>query len=173
MNAAIPGIELSRKDILKIYAGILPATDSGKLSKRPATIDHSEKGGPEGLYSLSGVKFTTSRLVAEKTIKKIFPEKTPDTYNSIFTGNDDTPDITFEYDQPVDKKNIEILRRIVEEESVVHLSDLVFRRTSLGENPRRALDAIDKLKPLFSGNATWWKEEKQETESRLKVETAK
>ncbi len=106
MNSAIPGIDLSRKDILKIYAGILPATESGKLSKRPATIDHSVNGGPEGLFSISGVKFTTSRLVAENTIKKIFPENTPVDYNGIFSDTKDIPELTFGYDHTVDKKDI-------------------------------------------------------------------
>jgi glycerol-3-phosphate dehydrogenase len=31
------------------------------------------------------------------------------------------------------------LRRIIEEESVLHLDDLMIRRTSLGDNPARAM----------------------------------
>ncbi|MEN8222897.1 MAG: FAD-dependent oxidoreductase [Acidobacteriota bacterium] len=171
MNSAIPGINLTRQNILKIYAGILPATDSGKLSKRPALIDHSATDGPKGLFSLSGVKFTTSRLVAEKAIKKIFPVNTPKNYNEIFGETENIPDLTFGYDQDVEKKDIELLKKIVEEESVIHLSDLVFRRTSLGENPPRALKTIEKLKPLFPGNEKWWKKEKSDTEKLLKSET--
>ncbi len=170
MNSAIPGINLKKKEILKIYAGILPATKSGKLSKKPATIDHSATGGPEGLYSISGVKFTTSRLVAEKTIKKIFPDKKPAGYESIFNGKEDTENITFEYDEIVNEKSINKLKKIVEDESVLHLSDLVLRRTSLGENPKRALDSIDKLKTLFKKEIAWWEKEKTETEKLLKVE---
>ncbi len=168
MNSAIPGIKLTRKDILKIYAGILPATESGKLSKRPATIDHSANEGPEGLFSISGVKFTTSRLVAENTIKNIFPGNSPKNYSGIFSDTSDIPELTFGYDQSVDKNDIEVLKKIVEEESVVHLSDLVLRRTSLGENPLRALDSLEKLKPLFKGSEKWWKGEVKDTESLLK-----
>lgn len=170
MNSAIPGIDLKKKDILKIYAGILPAAESGKLSKRPATIDHSASGGPEGLYSISGVKFTTSRLVADKTIKKIFPDRTPSGYDSIFNEIEDTEDITFEYNEIVNEKSINKLKKIVEEESVLHLSDLVLRRTSLGENPERALDSIDKLKTLFKKETVWWEKEKTKTEELLKSE---
>ena len=170
MNSAIPGIDLKKKDILKIYAGILPAAESGKLSKRPATIDHSANGGPVGLYSISGVKFTTSRLVADKTIKKIFPDKKPSGYDSIFNGMEDVEDITFEYDENISEKSIEKLKKIVEDESVIHLSDLVLRRTRLGENPKRALGSVDKLKTLFKKDTAWWKKEKTETEKLLKAE---
>ena len=170
MNSAIPGIDLKKKDILKIYAGILPASESGKLSKRPATIDHSSHGGPAGLYSISGVNFTTSRLVADKTIKKIFPDRTPSGYDSIFNGIEGSEDITLEYNEIVNEKSVNKLKKIVEDESVLHLSDLVLRRTSLGENPKRALDSLDKLKTLFKKETAWWKKEKIETEKLLKSE---
>jgi len=173
MNSAIPGINLTKKDILKIYAGILPATDSGKLSKRPSMINHSANSGPEGFYSISGVKFTTSRLVAENTIKKIFPGNSPRNYSSIFGDTTDIPEITFGYEQTVEKKDLEILRKIVDEESVIHLSDLVLRRTSLGENPPRALGALDKLRPLFPPDEKWWEVELKDTKALLKSEYGK
>ncbi len=173
MNSAIPGINLNRKDILKIYAGILPATDSGKLSKRPVTIDHSANGGPEGLFSISGVKFTTSRLVAEKTINKIFPGNSPKKYSGIFGNTGDVPQLTFGYDQAVDKKDLELLKKIVDEESVIHLSDLVLRRTSLGENPERAMGSLEKLEPLFKGSKEWWEGEVKDTETLLNSEHGK
>ena len=173
MNSAIPGIELTKKDIVKIYAGILPATDSGKLSKRPSMIDHSANNGPVGLFSVSGVKFTTSRLVAENTIKKIFPGNPPKSYNGIFDANEDIPELTFGYEQAVDKKDLEVLRKIVEEESVLHLSDLVLRRTSLGENPPRALASLEKLKPLFKGSEKWWKDEIKTVKFLLTTEYSK
>ncbi len=170
MNTAIPGIDLKKKDILKIYAGILPASESGKLSKKPVTIDHSTNGGPAGLYSITGVKFTTSRLVADKTIKKIFPDRKPSGYESIFNIEEDHGDISFKYDQNVNEESLIKLKKIVEEESVLHLSDLILRRTSLGENPKRALDSIEKLRPIFTGDKKWWAKEKSDTEKLLKME---
>ncbi|TFG79675.1 MAG: FAD-dependent oxidoreductase, partial [Chrysiogenales bacterium] len=81
MNDAVPELLLSEKDIEHVYAGILPATATGKLSERETILDHGTQGGPAGLFSVSGVKYTTSRLVAEKTMKKVFPgckaKKTP------------------------------------------------------------------------------------------------
>jgi len=167
INAAVPGIGLTKKDILKIYAGLLPGTESGKLSKRPSLIDHSASGGPGGLFSMSGVKFTTSRLVAEKMIRQVFPGRKASGYRSIFDKHEE--DVTFGYDEMITGDSMKKLKEVVEGESVLHLSDLVLRRTSLGENPKRALKAIEQLRPLFNPDSGWWKREKTETEALLKT----
>ena len=39
-------------------------------------LGHGDHGGPAGLFSVSGVKYTTSRLVAEKTMRRVFPGRT-------------------------------------------------------------------------------------------------
>lgn len=170
INSAVPGINLKSEDILKIYSGIIPATESGKLSKRPTTIDHSSQGGPKGLFSISGVKFTTARLVAEKTINQIFPNITPLSYDLIFSEIKDNDDVTFEYDENISEKNLKKLKKIVEDESVLHLSDLVLRRTSLGENPKRSLKSVEKLRSLFKKGNAWWDKEIKELEEELKLE---
>jgi glycerol-3-phosphate dehydrogenase len=38
------------------------------LASRPVVFDHGAAGGPEGLVSVSGVKLTTARAVAEKAL---------------------------------------------------------------------------------------------------------
>ncbi len=173
INSAVPDIGLKRKEILKIYAGILPATESGNLSKRPSTIDHFKHGGPKGLFSISGVKFTTSRFVAEKTIKSIFPDRKPTDYKSIFKEDEKSPGFgMFDFNEIADTNKIKELKEVVENESVLHLSDLVFRRTSIGENPKRALQTLESLKPLFlTKGEKWWEKEKSEVEKILKAET--
>ena len=136
-------------------------------------MDHSGGGGPDGFYSISGVKFTTSRLVAERTVGKIFPGKKAAGYGSVFGDLEDIPDLPFGYGEAVEEGHMETLKRIVEEESVMYLSDLVFRRTSLGENPKRALNSLEKLKPLFPFNDKRWKMEVKETEKLLRVEMSR
>ena len=76
MNLAIPEMNVSLSDILYILSGLLPATEvnGATLAVREVIIDHAKHDGPRGLFSISGVKFTTSRLVAEKTLNRIFPE---------------------------------------------------------------------------------------------------
>lgn len=169
INKAVPGLELKKKDIVKIYAGLLPASDNGKLSKRPSVIDHSENGGPQGLHSISGVKFTTSRLVAESLIRQIFPSRSPIPYNSIFKTEDpDRSDIFFKYSDNINGENIKQLKNIIENESVFHLTDLILRRTSLGENPERALNALKEIKDIFPWDEKKWQLEKQQLEKDLR-----
>lgn len=158
MNDAAPELFLSEKDIEQVYSGILPATASYKLAGREVILDHGERQGPAGLFSVSGVKYTTSRQVAEKTIKKIFPGSRPRKISPPAAANSGR--WTFDYDwRPPAAWDANDLRPLVEEEAVVHLDDLLFRRTGLGENRRRALDMLPRLRPLFPWNDLRWQQE--------------
>ena len=147
LNSAIPGLGFSEKDIVHVFSGLLPATESGStnLSVRETILDHAEFGGPQGLISISGVKFTTSRLVAEKTLGKIYPKlrysigTTPETVPYSFTNRYPACDDFDYYPDTEDPTWRDSLRRLAEEESVQHLDDLVIRRTCLGDNPARAI----------------------------------
>jgi glycerol-3-phosphate dehydrogenase len=77
LNLAVPSLNVSSNDIEHVFSGLLPVKKSGSvdLTKREKILHHADHNGPQGLYSISGIKFTTSRLVAEKTIKRIYPEQ--------------------------------------------------------------------------------------------------
>jgi glycerol-3-phosphate dehydrogenase len=67
VDAAFPGLALDRAAaVLEVRAGYLPAVAEGSAvqAKRPVIVDHGAAGGPAGLYSFSGVKWTTARAVA-------------------------------------------------------------------------------------------------------------
>jgi glycerol-3-phosphate dehydrogenase len=53
------------------------------------------------------------------------------------------------------------LRQLISEESVIHLDDLVFRRTTLWENPGRVIDMAPQLCSLFD-----WDRDKSEYEMK-------
>jgi glycerol-3-phosphate dehydrogenase len=59
------------------YVGLRPhesgdrADDPARLARRYRIMDHGRAGGPAGLISVIGVKYTTARDVAEKTIGPI------------------------------------------------------------------------------------------------------
>lgn len=169
LNSTINNLNLKQEDILNIYSGLLPAKENGseKLAVREVILDHSESGGPKGLFSISGVKFTTARLVAEKTINKVFS----DSKNSISTAMNSTTDEKclglFGYNWYPEDNNPgwkEFLLKIINNESVLHLDDLVLRRTSIGDNPTRSLDLAGKISYLFE-----WDLERIENErDRLK-----
>jgi glycerol-3-phosphate dehydrogenase len=79
INRAVPGINLSQRNVRAVYCGLLPVRTPGStdLTARECCIEHAEHGGPAGLYSLTGMKFTTARRVAERALAKLFPGLRP------------------------------------------------------------------------------------------------
>jgi glycerol-3-phosphate dehydrogenase len=73
LNAAVPGWDVRREQVLRVCHGWLPASADGSPvpANRPVFHDHGAAGGPEGLFSVSGVKLTTARAVAERTLSRI------------------------------------------------------------------------------------------------------
>lgn len=173
LNHAVPGLNVQQKDIVQIYSGLLPVKEQGgdTLADREIIKDHKVTGGPRGLYTISGVKFTTARKVAEKTIKILFPEKTPLAANSIrlrFASKADHLDGNFAYDwQPKESDSHwkERLSAIIDEQAVLHLDDLIVRRTTIGDNPARAL----KIAPVISRLFPWDKDKRAQELGRLQT----
>jgi glycerol-3-phosphate dehydrogenase len=168
VNGAFPNLDLERQDILHVYAGHLPAKRRGSsaLAKEEMWIDHSNQGGPEGLFSVQGTKFTAARSSAEKGIAHIYPDRTVsrkrrDTFQKLCAERRRERGI-FDYNWRPDTARSnwrEHLSRIVEEESVLHLDDLILRRTSIGDNPKRALEVASALCDLFD-----WTEKRRRQE---------
>ena len=73
LNTAAPALDAHRRDVKAVYPGLLPAQNTGgvDLSDREIIRDHGAEGGPAGLFSVSGVKFTTARRVAEKLVRRL------------------------------------------------------------------------------------------------------
>lgn len=155
LNLAIPGLNLELSEVVRILAGVLPVKQTGgiKLASREKIWDHGKHGGIKGLYSIAGVKFTTSRLVADKTLKAIFPTRKK-IVTDLVTDKDTIASGQFDYDwwPGNDLAWLQSLQKIVTEEAVVHLDDLVLRRTSLGDNPKRALACGKEICELLGKN---------------------
>ena len=77
VNRIYPPANLSQKDVLFAHGGLLPISNKigndhrVNLANKYKIIDHSEHGH-DGLISVEGVKYTTARDVAEKTIDYLF-----------------------------------------------------------------------------------------------------
>ena len=136
LNAAMPGLEAMPTDVLQVYAGLLPARAAGTtlLASREVIHDHGAAGGPRGLFSISGVKFTTARLVAERTLTRAFgrslsavrPEATrPPPMQGVCAES--LLDSASLLDGPLEQARA-ALRALVQEESVLTLDDLLIRR---------------------------------------------
>ena len=138
----------------------MPVTKEGtdKLMTHEIILDHSKQSGPKGFFSVSGVKFTTARIVAEKVINLIFPKCNKiDTKRQI---NTDTRYFDFSwFPNEIDNKTIEYLKKIIESESVQHLDDLILRRTSIGDNPNSALKIAVKICTIFNWDSERCKNE--------------
>lgn len=79
LNQAYPSLALTREDVGFAHAGLLPAngldpaTQEVKLSKHYRLIDHRDDG-VQGMVSVVGVKYTTARWVAQRTVDYIFKQ---------------------------------------------------------------------------------------------------
>ncbi len=77
INRAYPPAALSRQDVLRAYGGMLPESPGSdgpevQLEKHYQLIDHLDEDGIDGLVTIVGVKWTTARHVAERTLDLIF-----------------------------------------------------------------------------------------------------
>lgn len=155
INKAMPDLHIQASEICHLFCGLLPAANSSGegLAMRPVLLDHGERGGPNGLFSISGVKLTTARRVANMVFDCI-------TGKSIQTGpmaasalgnqvnarleNAESWDLA----TPVRDKTLGIkevqerLARVSTHESVVYREDLFMRRTTLWELGAQASDFV-------------------------------
>jgi glycerol-3-phosphate dehydrogenase len=135
LNGAVPGLALAADDVLQVYAGLLPARAAGTvdLANREMIHDHGATGGPTGLFSVSGVKFTTARLVAQKTLRRLFGRSLPlrpDAMRPLPVRGlcgESLKDTRSPLDGPAEQVSAQ-LRALVAQESVVRLDDLLLRR---------------------------------------------
>ena len=168
LNRAIPTLRLRPRDIIHVYAGYLPVKkDDVQLAKVDRIVDHAKRGGPSGLYTIRSTKLTAARATAEKVLSEVFSERDV-TLERKRSFKEHSRSSTMRgvwdyewYPSTEDSSWRESLIPIVEEESVHHLDDLMLRRTSLGDNPARALDLAPDLCGLFD-----WDEQRCQKEVR-------
>jgi glycerol-3-phosphate dehydrogenase len=73
VNAGMPAAELTFADVRFAYAGVRPLVADGGdqsyyVSRRAEIVDHGRTGGPIGLISALGGKWTTARHTAEQCV---------------------------------------------------------------------------------------------------------
>jgi glycerol-3-phosphate dehydrogenase len=162
LNAAIPGIGLAEADVSGILAGLLPVRREGgtSLSPHESVIDHGQLGGPDGLISVSGVKMFASQQVAARVLglvaRRFFRARSlPDQQEVRRPSPGVGWDLSTQYgcESASLDEALERIKTIIDEESVVHLDDIVFRRTTLWENARYWADHPEPLLSLFEWDA--------------------
>jgi len=146
LNASVPGLGLKRDSITRVFSGILPAkqADGAELTVREKFVDHGQDGGPRGLYSIVGIKLTTARAVADKTLRRVFPGKRR---NAAADDTAETAEAPLADALPQilqtggdSGRRRESLEALLARNAVVHLDDLLFRRTDSWCEPDRAIE---------------------------------
>jgi glycerol-3-phosphate dehydrogenase len=183
VNDQFPQAHLARADIISTYAGVRPVVDDGKGDASKATRDHVVKD-ERGLITLTGGKLTTFRLMAQDALALAAPHAgkpfsrdkavmfTPATrlpewsepvrarlaarygrHADRWASGAATDELTF---IPTTYTLWIELRIAAQHEAVVHLDDLLLRRTRLGLLlPRGALDHLDRIQALTEPHLQW------------------
>jgi glycerol-3-phosphate dehydrogenase len=139
--------------VLQVYAGLLPARSAGTtdLANREVIHDHGAAGGPKGLFSISGVKFTTARLVAEKTLCRLYGRSLPPARPDA-TRPPGLPDLggqnLRDTGSPLDRPAGQV-RALVDQESVLCLDDLLLRRMDSTHAARDRSSAAARARSLL------------------------
>lgn len=78
VNTAHPGANIKREEVTYFYGGFLPMTGTNpktgevQLERHYKMLDHSKDDNIDGIITTVGVKYTTARDVAKKTIDLVF-----------------------------------------------------------------------------------------------------
>lgn len=178
LNRAIPGLALTRDEIQRVMGGLLPVDKpaSTHLSKRPIIHDHGARGGPQGLVSVAGVKLGASRVVAQGAMRAIVRRYFGRNINRA-PALCDRPEPGHGWnrsalgpDAGIDDNWRAQLLELIKREKVVHLDDLVLRRTTLWENPTATMDIAPQLLALFDWDAQRFDDELSRLANALEAE---
>jgi glycerol-3-phosphate dehydrogenase len=168
INHAVPGLNLKTDEIIRILDGQLPVKQAGtvNLLDVPNIIDHGSRGGPTGLFSLCGVKYTTARSTAEKLVKMILTSlsgRISAKRRALSTRPEANP---FDLDTPEMQEHqtqFRCLQRLVASEAPQTLADLLLRRANLASNPQKAMGMAEMACRAFG----WEKERHAQEISQL------
>jgi glycerol-3-phosphate dehydrogenase len=156
-NRACPGLRLTSEDVVGRQVGRLPlkaGIERGPvcaLAERPM-VRWREAHGPSNLLTVEAVKYTTARGVAERVVDAVLASlglepracRTAKTPLVGGAASEATP-------APLELR----VRHAVTEEMAATLSDVVFRRTELGDPPGPDEEGV-RLAAHVVGDAMGW-----------------
>jgi glycerol-3-phosphate dehydrogenase len=205
VNAALPGANLCESDVRHAYAGLFPITVDPstphvyQTTGDQETVDHAHAEGIDGLISVLSMKFTTARVLAERTTDLVMrklgkkPVECSTTTVPLFGGDVSNLDaLAAEYRgmyselddravrhliaqhgsrvpfimsslRPLVSKRLHAARVISEadvyqaavSESAVHLEDVVFRRTALGDLGPPPMESLYRSASIMASRLGW------------------
>lgn len=139
INRAIPGINLALRQVRRVCSGLLPVRTVGstELTAREAIVDHARAGGPAGLYSVTGIKFTTAHKVGVRAVDQMFGISKRNAAAAL--GAAEMPAISPATDLLLDGarvaamdpvKAVNMIREVAAAEAVSCVEDFCLRRTN-------------------------------------------
>ena len=154
VRTVFPAIHLEREHVISHFCGVrpLPVGEDGFTGR--ISRDHSCRtlppapGRPWPVHAMIGGKWTTFRAFSEQVTDRVLADLGRSRIASsaeLPIGGEPTPDA---HDEAA-------LRRIVRDESVVHLEDLLLRRTALGLYERLSSARISTLAVLCAEVLGW------------------
>jgi glycerol-3-phosphate dehydrogenase len=164
-------IGVCEENVVAILSGYLPARpargpdDEVELVKHPVIVDHERSGGPAGLMSLIGVKWTTSRLVAHRavravcgrlgrgvptaTLSAVLAPRAGPASNGAASAGDIMPALDDGHALHA------VIRRAVREEMAMTLDDVLRRRTRLWLSDALDDALLEKCASLMGAELQW------------------
>ena len=130
VNATFPALGLKAEEITLVHRGIVPAASAnGRLSLlgQSRIIDHGMAGQISNLISIVGVKYTTARVVAERAVDVLI-SKLGRAPVACRTADTLLPGAGLDAVDPADP-----VEHAIRDEMAQTLSDVVIRRTGLGD----------------------------------------
>ncbi len=129
INNYFPKENVSHVDIIADYAAVRPLIKSKSLGPGKTSRHHKIYTPAENTYVIAGGKYTTFRVMASDITKKVFKDNNQSYDKSLskteFTKKSLLADIHSQ------KVNLEMIEKIIEQEQVHSLEDLIKRRLSL------------------------------------------
>lgn len=187
LDSVFPELNLTTSDVISSFAGVRPVVGSGKAEPSKERRD-SALWLEKGLLTVTGGKYTTFRLTARDTLKaatpflphlkllppeKIGEQKFPDHINKRLMGyyGKEAPSVlaTFSKEDLKPIENTPIfwgeLRWALRNEAVMHLEDLLLRRTRIGLLlPGGGKQQLDRIGQICREELNWssdrWEQEK-------------
>jgi glycerol-3-phosphate dehydrogenase len=177
LRAQFPGANIDRGDVISTFAGVRPVVAGGKASPSSESRDHVLVE-EHGLVTITGGKLTTFRPMALQALAaacKGAGMRFDRSQSQIFTRTQSAPsprlsgrygaraaDVTrcatageLEYIADTQTTWAE-LRYAIRAECVVHLGDLLLRRTRLGLQMRHgAAEILPRVRALCAGELHW------------------
>jgi len=171
LNSALPNAQIKADDITRIHAGLLPCKPGRDPESDPnllmhyKLVDHTKQDGVDGLITVLGVKYTTARDVAERTIN-LAARKLDKTIKSSTSATTPLPASTTP--NTTDCDIADALREAIKNEMAQTMSDVIYRRTDLGGRGVPTPDQLQLCAEIMSKELGWSNERRQSEICKIK-----